>query len=454
MTDVVTKPGSESPMATRTAYPHLPAVRGRLRPRDHACERGPTVARRSPGSAATWTTCSATASSARRARRSSSCTRIPTACGDRWSKRDGEFVEVTWAEAWAAVDAGLPVGHRRPRPRRRGGLPRQPERPQHRRRCSTPRASSRRSARPTCSRPAPSTSGPRRSPPASCSAASPCRCPTSTAPTSCCASGPTRSRPTAASPPRRTGRDASKRSSSGAASSSSSTPAAAAPPRPPRSGSPSGPAPTPTCSPPSPTCWSPTGLVDLGAVAEHLNGYDEVVAAVAPFTPEAVADGHRRRRGDDPRPGAPAGRGAERGGVRPHRHHHPGLRHRRRAGSSTSSTSSPATSTGPAARCSPRPPPARPTPAARRASVGACRSTGATAGSSGLPETLGELPVAGAGRGDRDARRGPDPGPGHHRRQPGAVDAERRAPRRGPRQSSTSWCRSTSTSTRRPATPT
>jgi anaerobic selenocysteine-containing dehydrogenase len=32
------------------------------------------------------------------------------------------------------------------------------------------------------------------------------------------------------------------------------------------------------------------GLVDLGSVAEHVSGYDDIVDAVAPFTPEAVAE--------------------------------------------------------------------------------------------------------------------------------------------------------------------
>ena len=60
--------------------PDLPAVRGDLRPRD----RGQGRRRQSAASAATATTCSATASSAPRARRSSSCTRTPTACARRW----------------------------------------------------------------------------------------------------------------------------------------------------------------------------------------------------------------------------------------------------------------------------------------------------------------------------------------------------------------------------------
>ena len=47
----------------------------------------------------------------------------------------------------------------------------------------------------------------------------------------------------------------------------------------------------------------------------------------------------------------------------------------------------------------------------------------------GLPEFGGEWPVGGAGRGDRDAGRGPGPGAGDERRQPGALDAQRRPAR-------------------------
>ena len=72
----------------------------------------------------------------------------------------------------------------------------------------------------------------------------------------------------------------------------------------------------------------------------------------------------------------------------------------------------------------------------------------------GLPETLGELPVAALAEEIDTPGRRPGPGAGDDRRQPGAVDAERRPPRRRPGRRSSSWCRSTSTSTRRPATPT
>ena len=57
-------------------------------------------------------------------------------------------------------------------------------------------------------------------------------------------------------------------------------------------------------------------------------------------------------------------------------------------------------------------------------------SAGARSRVRGLPETCGELPAVVPGRGDRHARRGPDPRPGHRGRQPGAVHAELGRPRR------------------------
>ena len=71
-----------------------------------------------------------------------------------------------------------------------------------------------------------------------------------------------------------------------------------------------------------------------------------------------------------------------------------------------------------------------------------------------LPETFGELPGRRHGRGDGHPGRRADPCPRHHRRQPGAVHAELRAGSTPPWPTSSAWCRSTSTSTRPPATPT
>ena len=60
--------------------PHLPAVRGDVRPRDPRHRR-----RGRPRSAATATTCGRRATSARRAPRSGTCTTTPTASACRWS---------------------------------------------------------------------------------------------------------------------------------------------------------------------------------------------------------------------------------------------------------------------------------------------------------------------------------------------------------------------------------
>ena len=57
----------------------------------------------------------------------------------------------------------------------------------------------------------------------------------------------------------------------------------------------------------------------------------------------------------------------------------------------------------------------------------------------GLPEFGGELPVAVLAEEIADAGRGPDPRAGHLRRQPGAVDAQRRPARPGARRRSSSW---------------
>ena len=59
-----------------------------------------------------------------------------------------------------------------------------------------------------------------------------------------------------------------------------------------------------------------------------------------------------------------------------------------------------------------------------------------------------------AARGDRDPRRGTDPRHAHRRRQPGALDPGRRRGSRARSTAWTSWRPSTSTSTRRPGTPT
>ena len=106
-----------------------------------------------------------------------------------------------------------------------------------------------------------------------------------------------------------------------------------------------------------------------------------------------------------------------------------------------------------AARCSRCPRPAAP---ARRAWG---RAAGVRFGRHasrvrGLPEVYGELPVVCLAEEIEHAGRRPDPCAPHHRRQPGALDPRRRPARPGVRRRSTSWSASTSTSTRRRATPT
>ena len=106
-------------------------------------------------------------------------------------------------------------------------------------------------------------------------------------PASC--SAPTRTRPTAAWPPHRTGRDASSASSSAAARSSSSTPAGRARQRRRPSGCRSARAATRTCSWPWCRSSSPRDWSTLGAVDGLVTGLDVVEQVCQPFTPEAVA---------------------------------------------------------------------------------------------------------------------------------------------------------------------
>ena len=137
----------------------------------------------------------------------------------------------------------------------------------------------------------------------------------------------------------------------------------------------------------------------------HVAGLDEVRALAADFTPEA----RRRACGiaapDDPAPGARAGAAPQRRGLRADRHHARSGSARWRAGWSTCSTCSPATSTGPAARCSRARPPARRTRPASPGAGAARPSAAGTAACAGCAEVFGELPVGVPGRGDRDAGR-------------------------------------------------
>ena len=163
----------------------------------------------------------------------------------------------------------------------------------------------------------------------------------------------------------------------------------------------------------------------------HVDGLDELPRRRRRLHPRGRRRRLRRATPDDIRAPRPrAGRRAHRRRLRPHRHLHRPRSARWPAGSSTSSTCSPATSTGPAAPCSRSPPPTAP-----RRAAGAGR--GFTAGRwhsrvRGLPEVKGEMPVATL------ADEIETPGEGQvralidDRRQPGAVRPRRRPPRRRP----------------------
>ena len=96
-----TPPGASPSPSARCARPGAAWRRPVRRGRDRAAH--PRVTAR---------TSSATATCARRARRSSSCTRTRTACARPLVQRDGVHVEVTWDEAWEEVDRRLSAGDR------------------------------------------------------------------------------------------------------------------------------------------------------------------------------------------------------------------------------------------------------------------------------------------------------------------------------------------------------
>ena len=99
-----------------------------------------------------------------------------------------------------------------------------------------------------------------------------------------------------------------------------------------------------------------------------------------------------------------------------------GVRHARAAGSSTCSTCSPATSTGPGGAMFPTPGDrARQQPRHAGHGTRLPRRAAARSRVRGLPEVDRRAAGRRAGRGDRDAGRGPDPGARHRRRQPGAC---------------------------------
>ena len=157
---------------------------------------------------------------------------------------------------------------------------------------------------------------------------------------------------------------------------------------------------------------------------------------------------------DDPPHGARARRRRVGRGLRPDRHDDAGVRHARLLARRRAQR----------ADRQPRPPGRRDVPARRRrpAQLRPARPAAAAASTlgrwhsrvRGLPESVRRAAGRRARRGDRDARRGPGPRADHARRQPGALDAElRRAS--SARSARLDFCvASTSTSTRRRATPT
>ena len=403
--------------------PHVPAVRGDLRPRDRGRRRADRLHPRRREDVFSHGFICPKGSPAR------SSTTTPTGVRTPLIRERAGFREATWDEAFALIDERLPPILAEDR-NAVGRLPRQPERPQPRSLlyagcCCAPWA------RATCSPPARST-----------------RCPSmasglmfgtgTTVPVPdvdrtdyllMLGANPLASNGSLMTAPDMRGR--LRRSAPAAASSWWSTRAARGRPRRPTSTTPSAPAPTRTAVRAGHTLFA-EGLAEPGGgSAALLHGLDEVARAG-----RAV-----RARGG----GAGCGIAADRSGAWP-----ASWPPRRRAavygriGTSTQEFGTLASwlvdvlnvLTGNLDRAGgamfPRPPPAPPTPRAagprpRRAlrpHAAAC---------AGCAELFGELPVGLPGRGDRDAGRGPDPGADHGRRQPGAVDAQQRPPRRGAR---------------------
>ena len=212
----------------------------------------------------------------------------------------------------------------------------------------------------------------------------------------------------------------------------------------------SGPAPTPTC-------WSPwshvlfaEGLVDLGRLAPHVAGVDELRAAVAPFTPRrwpAPSASTPRTSAGWPASSRPRRRAAVYGRI--------GTRTVEFGTVASWAVDVLNVLTGnldrPGGAMFPLAAHERDTTAGHGPRL---RHRAAPQPGQGLPRGHRRAARRHPGRRDRDAGRGPGPGPGHRRRQPGAVDPQQPAgsTRRSAR--STSWSASTSTSTRPPGTPT
>ena len=200
-----------------------------------------------------------------------------------------------------------------------------------------------------------------------------------------------------------------------------------------------------TCCSRSSTCSSPRAWSTRAGWPSTSTALDDGPSrSRADFTPEAVARGdrHRGRRRSARMARELAARRARRG-LRPHRHHARRSSARSRAGSSTCSTSLTGNLDRPGGAMFPRAAAGAAQHAGRaRPRAAACGSGAGVSRVRGLPEALGELPVAVPGRGDRDAGRRPDPRADHASpATPCSRTPELRPARRGARARSTSWSR-------------
>ncbi len=354
-----------------------------------ACRR-PT---RSSASGVTGTTCGAPATSAPRARPSSTSTRIPTGCappscgataassrsaGTRPSPRPAASSAASspppggrrWACTWATPTSTTWAGS------------------------STSSRWSRRSAPATSSRPAPSTSGPRRSPRRCCSGRrSPCPSPTSTAPTISCCSGanPFDSNGSLATTPDWPGRLDAIRARGGRVVVVD-----------PRRTATAERADEHVAIRPGGDAFllfallnvlAADGLVDPGPAAPFLQRARRRAPAGRAVHPRGRRAGDRHPRRHRAAAGPRSGRRSDRLRLRPDRHHHRRVRHAHLLAGRRPQ------------RRHRQPRPARrrhvrqgrrrrrPTPGARPGSGGPSASAGTRSRVRGLPESLGELPV-------------------------------------------------------------
>ena len=159
------------------------------------------------------------------------------------------------------------------------------------------------------------------------------------------------------------------------------------------------------------------GLEDAGrAVAEHLNGLDEVRALVREFPPERWRTPAASRPSEIRRMARELAAAERARGLRADRHLHAGVRHARELARGRAERAHRATSTARAARCSRARPRASGTPRGRAAAGRGMRFGRWQSRVRGLPEYFGELPASRARGGDRHARRGPGARARHRRR--------------------------------------